>query len=96
MKTLTTRLSGLTFDAATALVLAATVHLPSPLIADAAHSAVVAPAYPHNINPDPNGPYYLNPYDPYQNGMPDHTSAVIGLSPQHTDESQPIHPPKHH
>jgi hypothetical protein len=34
---------------------------------------------PHNINPDPFGPTYINPYDPYQNGLPEHSPAVIGV-----------------
>jgi hypothetical protein len=94
MKNLTRTSSGLVLVAATAMVLAASVHLPSTLIAGATQAAVAAPDYPHNINPDPNGPYYLNPYDPYQNGTPDHSPPVIGLSPAPADP-EPINPPKH-
>lgn len=76
MKHLSTTLSAVALGAVIAAM--ATVH--TPVIADAAdvqQSSSVAPGYPHNINPDPNGPYYVNPYDPYQNGLPDHSPAVI-------------------
>lgn len=93
-------LSGLVLTAAGALVVAAAIPLPSTATTSAGTGASlsgirVAPSYPHNINPDPNGPYYINPYDPYAEGYPDDvTPPVIGLSPPPPD-SEPIHAPKH-
>jgi hypothetical protein len=56
------KFSGLAYSAASTLVVAAMVHLPgavtrSPALS-AAQPTAPAPAYPHDINPDPNGPYY--------------------------------------
>lgn len=98
MKHVSSTLSGLAFGAAAAMVVAATVPGPTAVtdadLATGTQTTAVAPTYPHNINPDPNGPYYLNPYDPYQSGTPDHSPPVIGLSPA-PDAPEPIHPPKH-
>ena len=93
MQNITSTLAGLAFGAAAAMVVAATVHLPSALIATAHQATVVAPGYPHNINPDPNGPYYLNPY---ADGEPaDVTPPVIGLSPRHS-APESIQAPEQH
>ena len=79
MKHLSTSLSVLALGVVVAAI--ATAHTPGvAMTADVQPPASVAPAYPHNINPDPNGPYYINPYDPSQNGMPSHCDAVIGGS----------------
>lgn len=85
MKHIPTTVYGLALAAV--VVAMATAHTPGiAMTADVQPPASVAPAYPHNINPDPNGPYYVNPYDPYQNGLPEHSPAVI-------DGSHNIHRP---
>jgi hypothetical protein len=45
------------------------------MAADVEQSSSILPA--HDKNTDPGQPQYINPYDPYQGGLPDHTSAVI-------------------
>jgi len=87
-------LAGLVLSAAAVIVTAAAVHLPAESGTGQVSGSTAAPAYPHNINPDPNGPYYLNPYDPYQQGYPvDVTPPVLGVDTP--SDGEPLHPPKH-
>jgi hypothetical protein len=81
MKRILPTLTALTLAYAAAAVVACGVSAPHGPVEGQSHTAnaAFAPTYPHNINPDPHGPLYTNPYDP---GEPDDVApAVIG--PEH-------------
>ena len=88
-------LTGLVLIAAAALVTAASMNPYPPSGLSQTRALPVASKYPHNINPDPHGPYYFNPYDPYQMGFPENvTPPVLGVA--EPSDGEPLHPPNHH